>query len=551
MNQIRFCFPNFILLASIFALFFSCQKEKNQKDIPNTIFYKNIELAEQNLKNSNYQKAFRYYFVAKESCSKEENDRKVYALNEMAEIQRKQSDFSGYEATSTDALKICQNPIYLQRIYNAFGLSYLEQNDFQNSLKSYILSLKNCSNINDKLIIKNNIGYLFIKSQQYQKAIDTLQYLIKNDFVKNDQQNYARALDNLGYAFFKTKNPKAIDYINQSLKIRETLKEDYSKIASYIHLSEYYQNTNRLLANDYARKAYTTANKINSPDDRLEALKFLIQNSNPIEAKKLAIIQMNLSDSIKKVRKSARNEFAKIKYDSKKANKNAAKYKRQIEILFFILLIITTFSILIYYLIQSKNKNKLIQNTYLTETRIAKKLHDELANDVHNTIAFAETQNLNEKLNKETLLDNLEIIYNRARNISNENKDIDTGEKFIEKLKAMITTYNSNEINVIINFDFFNSLKCNKEIKIVIFRIIQELLVNMKKHSQCSLASISIKNEKKSILINYSDNGIGVEMLNLKSGLQNMENRIQSIKGTVKFDTLKHKGFKAKIILPR
>ena len=158
---------------------------------------------------------------------------------------------------------------------------------------------------------------------------------------------------------------------------------------------------------------------------------------------------------------------------------------------------------------------------------------------------------MNQK-NKDTLLENLETIYNRTRNISNENKDIDTGELYLEKLKAMLATYNSSDRNVIVNVDAFNHLKTSKEVKVVVHRVLQELMVNMKKHSQCSLASISIKSNKKSLQINYSDNGIGTDnLLNLKNGLQNAENRILSINGTINFDTAPEKGFKVKIEIPK
>ena len=171
---------------------------------------------------------------------------------------------------------------------------------------------------------------------------------------------------------------------------------------------------------------------------------------------------------------------------------------------------------------------------------------------MHNAIAFAETQDLENTENKDILLDNLEVIYHRARNISSENKAIDTGEKYLEKLKAMLSTYNSSSRNVIVNMNLFNHLKISKEVKVIIYRVLQELMVNMKKHSQCSIASISIKSYKKTIEINYADNGIGTDnLLNLKNGLQNVENRIIAINGTINFDTKPEKGFKVQIEIPK
>jgi hypothetical protein len=67
---------------------------------------------------------------------------------------------------------------------------------------------------------------------------------------------------------------------------------------------------------------------------------------------------------------------------------------------------------------RSKNKKKLKPPTI--QSANSKKLHDELANDVYQTMAFVEMQDLSYSYNKETLLDNLDTIYSRTRNISKE-----------------------------------------------------------------------------------------------------------------------------------
>jgi signal transduction histidine kinase len=86
----------------------------------------------------------------------------------------------------------------------------------------------------------------------------------------------------------------------------------------------------------------------------------------------------------------------------------------------------------------------------------------------------------------------------------------------------------------------------------IIYRVIQELLVNMKKHSQCSLAVITFKKNKTNLQIDCSDNGVGGEFDEIKSknGLQNVENRILSINGTITFDTQPNKGFKISFTIP-
>jgi signal transduction histidine kinase len=99
----------------------------------------------------------------------------------------------------------------------------------------------------------------------------------------------------------------------------------------------------------------------------------------------------------------------------------------------------------------------------------------------------------------------------------------------------------------IVNWD---ALETNK--KIIIYRVLQELLVNMKKHSQCSLAVITFKKNENKLQIDYSDNGIGAafDKINSKNGLQNVENRILAIKGSITFDTKPEKGFKTSFKIP-
>ena len=220
----------------------------------------------------------------------------------------------------------------------------------------------------------------------------------------------------------------------------------------------------------------------------------------------------------------------------------------------FIVLLILSVAvfILLYRLTILKNKSKILETQYTTETKIAKRLHDELANDVHNTIAFAETQNLENEQNKETLLENLDTIYQRARNISNENKQISTGEAFVEQLKHMIHSYSSDTRNVILNTAALQDIQLKDEVKITLYRVLQELMVNMKKHSECSLVAIAFKNNGQFLEISYSDNGKGSQnQLHTKNGLQNVENRIFSINGNITFDTEPDKGFKVKIIIPK
>jgi signal transduction histidine kinase len=108
-------------------------------------------------------------------------------------------------------------------------------------------------------------------------------------------------------------------------------------------------------------------------------------------------------------------------------------------------------------------------------------------------------------------------------------------------------------VNILTNgIDTINWTTLEDNKKITVYRVLQELLVNMKKHSQCSLVVISFKKNEGKLQIDYSDNGVGAtfEKLSSKNGLQNVENRIQSIKGTISLDTKSNVGFKVSFTFP-
>ncbi|MFV5695194.1 ATP-binding protein [Flavobacterium sp. LB3P122] len=528
-------------------------------------------LAEKHLENQQNDSAFYYYNKIKSNSDvSTDNEKIIYSLLKMAIIQQNQGDYSSSETTATEALSIFQkktNPAFKCAILNLLGINYENLFDFDNALHYYKLTYNQADNESQKAVLKNNIAVVYMDKEDYRRAIQILLPLTLNKSFPKDDENKARALDNLGYCYFKIGDSKSHNYLNQSLKIRKQIGDDFGIMASYIHFSEFYKDANSKKSNSYARMAYEKATKINSVNIRLKSLALLIGNSIGNESKKFSMLHLNITDSINKVRQKAKNQFAKIKYDSKKEKEENLKLKTQKaenalqleqqknknQLLYFVVGIILLISIFISHFLIAKSKREKIEISYHTEIRIAKKLHDELANDVYHTMAFAETQDLSNSQNKEKLLNNLDTIYSRTRNISKENSTIETGSLFIFNLKDMLSGFNTNEVNILANgIDTINWTTLENNKKITVYRVLQELLVNMKKHSQCSLVILTFKKNENKLQIDYTDNGVGATFDEKKSknGLLNVENRIQAIKGTTTFDTKYNKGFKVNIIFP-
>ena len=539
-----------LILLLFVGFFYSCQEETPESN--EAIIYTYTTKATAFYGQYQWDSAYFYYNKAKNEATDKKSENYAYTLLQLATLQQGNGDLSGCEATLTDALATYSGTTYLPYFYNMMAVSYVKQKEYEHALEFYQKAQETTTDSLNKAIIQNNIGLVYLLNQEYKKSLVILEPLTNHPKIQANEMEYARVLDNVGYAQFHLQQPQGIDHLNKSLAIRERLQEPSGLLTSYMHLSEYYQTRDSKLAESYALKAYETSKKVNSPDDRLEALKWLTENSSPHLVKDYSKIYFKLNDSLTTARTTAKNQFAKIKYDSKKATQEVIKYKNQNLFLWVLLAFIVLVVALLYFLYQSYTKRKVLQSAYLTEIRISKRIHDELANDVFHAMTFTQTKDLLDHTNKEQLLDSLETIYKRSRDISKENSNIRTDDHFETDLEQMLSSFSDTQTSVIIKS--IESIAWNKlshEKKIAVFRVLQELLINSKKHGKANVVVVDFQNQSRHLQINYTDNGLGTDLsLQNKSGLQNAENRILAINGRLTFDSQIDKGFKAQLLVP-
>lgn len=562
--------PFFSLL--LFMFFLSC-KEKTTTAVKSDSLQKEAKILQKkataNLEKNHFNSAFYYFNKSKITFEAYKDSANVtFNLIQMAYIQQVNGDYYGSKETLTEALPyIKKDNNYIVAVNNFFGIADKELSLYDDAASYYNEAIKEAKDSISKQSPLNNIAVVYIKQKKYDQAITILKSILNSKILDDSEllKGKARVIDNLGYAYFKKGvNDKGLQLMNKSLELRKQIDDSYGSIESYLHLAEYFAETDLQKSNQYAQSAYAIATKFNSIDERLKALSLLIANDADT---KYAQKYITLNDSIIKIRNNFKNKFAKIKYDSKKekdenqklrlekaedlVSLQKAEYQKFVLLIIFALLIPLVIVYRRYYL--NKHRIEKIQTSYDTEKRISKKIHDELANDVFHAITFAETQPLATANTKENLLQKLDDIYARVRGISRENNDIDTGANYSATLKEMLSTYNSSTTNVIVN----NIEKINWEAvdeikKVTIYRVLQELMVNMKKHSQAPVVMVKFDSNAKALLIDYVDKGKGCTKEKIiKNGLQNMENRIMTIKGTIIFDTEPDNGFRVKISTPK
>ena len=518
--------------------------------------------------NHKKDSAFLFYNLSNEIHQNIGNQSRVGEnLVQMAIIQSDFGDYYGSDETAIQALKYLDknNVQYLTSVYNCIAISARKQNDYSEAIYWYDKAYHISENEIEKITILNNKANASRSLKDYDNSISILNKLIINPLLNDIPKTKARILDNLAFTKWSAnENENVLDELLAAMTIRLEENDLFGLNASYAHLSDYYEQKNQKTALDYATKMYHIATRQKSPQDQLEALQKLINLENSSKSKEYYTRYVKISDSLKEEEQNALNKFAKLKYDSKKNRDENLQLKiitaeKELELEkeknrniitgvsgSFIVLGLLVFG----YYRKQKHKQEKLQEVYKTETRIAKKIHDEVANDVYNIMNKIQYTTVNNT----QILDDLDKVYLQTRNISHENNTIETGIKFEKFLKNMLSGYNNEHCKIFIkNLQESKLHLLEKHKQITIYRVLQELMVNMKKHSGANLAVISFSDDKNYCTIKYSDNGIGTseEALTLRNGLKNVENRIKAIDGTVTFETTLNKGFKVSIFFKK
>ena len=488
----------------------------------------------------------------------------------MADIYWKYNDYFGIEGVSNDALRFLgkidtpYDTIYAGIIYNNYGLASIGQADYPTAKEMFDRAAAIVRDPTGQKLIVNNKAWAYMEEGNFAEAIAILEPLSRDSAAADEP--HAKVLDNLGYSLFRSNSGDGLPLMQRSLEIREKLQDHFGLVPVLIHLSEYYKSSPSI-ARELAGRAYHHATLARSPNDRLEALQALREHSAGGELENYSQKWIALRDSLERSRQASRYQFARMRYDSGKAveenlrlKANQAESRLAIQrrdfhntLLAIGIVVILIIAALLYFVLKRRHREEKLAEASKTEERISKKLHDELANDVFNAMAFAQSQDLADRQSRETLLTTLDSVYLRTRDISRENARIDCGPDYKQSLKSMLFDFNTDNMNVLVQgIDQIAWDKIAESRKITLWRILQELMVNNKKHSGARLTAIRFGMHHGHVRVVYSDNGRGMDLAltAMKNGLANVENRIAGIGGTITFDSEPEKGLTATFSFP-
>lgn len=511
----------------------------------------------------NYNRSKSYYQKVNDSIWLGKN------LLNMGVIQKNKNDFFGSKETLTEAIEYLQTTTdtnTLAGCYNLLATNHRKLLNYNDAIRYYDKAITYSSAAKDKLIFKNNKAVVYTDAKNFKKSVSILSTLVKDSVLEKNKEEHARVLDNLAYAKWHMGSLVSVQDFLYPLKIRSQINDDRGKIASFTHLGEYYSAINQNKARVFFDSVIQLSKKIRMPRAEKEALTYVMDLApNDMEVRNRYIF---LQDSLYEQELQVKTQFAKFKYDDRvtqasnlrleKENaeqrlKVAQKEKQQIVLLSVggIILLLAAFGI--YYLghrsrkLVQENKTARLEATYATEAELSKKLHDEFGGKLNHAMLLLQDAN-----NQDEVMNIVDALYNQSRDISREINDVDTGLRFKDVLFGMMGNYCKNTKLIVTGSNEVDWSKISTLSKKTLYKVLQELMINMHKHSQATLVSVSFEQKDKTLQIDYVDNGVGApkEALHVKNGLWNTEKRIHAIDGTIIFDSEEGSGFEARLVLP-
>ncbi|NRA91984.1 MAG: tetratricopeptide repeat protein [Psychroserpens sp.] len=391
-------------------------------------------------------------------------------------------------------------------------------------------------------IIYNNLGDLYLNKDPERSK----NYLEKTIVLKNElnlRSGIEVAQSNLGYIHLKRKEyDRAISYFNQAA---QNIKGK-QLVFVYNNLSEAHKGKNQMReALNYAEKSSRLNDSILNSESQKNFME--VQTKYETEKKEKEILQL-------------KTENLEVNYKRKQ--------NRNLLIAAVAALILTL--VLIYVIqnnakrkriimeqslkIQEQDFNQLLKSQELEgidaiidaqeqeRSKMAADLHDNLGSKVATLKLYLESYD--EKDDFSGFYDKLKTLmsdtYNEIRSISkNKNFGAEINKGLIQSTKAIAKQISDTKrITIHVNNIDVN-MRIENTLEIQIFRIIQELLTNIIKHSKASEANIQFSEQDHTLTIMVEDNGKGFDVNKGSNGigLINIEKRMERINGELVIDS--------------
>jgi len=495
-----------------------------------------------------------YFYFNKFATSSKDSFHVAWAYNYMAIIQQDAGDYYGSQESLLASLRYLREETDTDRYcltadYNELGNNSLKLNNYISAIDYFDQALRFAKDSTSKVIILNGKAVAFKKMTKYDQAISIYETILGQS--KKSKREYARVITNLAIVkWMRDSTYRAAPELHTALNIRKEEKDDWGLNSSYAHLADYYLHTRPDSALRYASAMYAVAQHNGSPDDELEALQKLVMLADPVAVKKYFARYQQLNDSLQTARNGAKNQFALIRYETEKNKADNLRLQKenaeeQGEILWQRISIVggIIVGVWLYSWYRRRARNRLRENNL----RLSRKVHDEVANGIYRLMMSL----IYRKIGADQTVDELEHLYHKSRDISYdgggaEDPDLHTA------IANLVGSFGAPGVRIgLAGNGPATWVGLGDHIKRELPHILQELMVNMEKHSGATMAAVRFERNATQLVIRYTDDGVGSpEGLRFGNGLTNTENRINGLGGSLTFDRNLPKGLRIEICLP-
>ncbi len=515
-------------------------------------------------------------------------------LYNMAFIQGRVKNYIESEKLTFQAIskfKPLKKYLNLYKCYNHIGITFKDLKEYDKSIFYHKNALIYLKKVKDKKTYKewslNNIGLVYQEKSDFRKAIQYFEKALENDSLKIKNINlYARLVDNLAFnKFLNGDTTNLINEFNTALKIRDSQHNKSGVVISNLHLAEYIAtNKDTLKAFDHAKFALGLSKDIRNNRDILASLK-LLSAIDKVNTDSYLNEYIYLTDSLQQEERKVRNKFTRIQFETDEyiqETKELSKQRNWIIITSFLILTIVS---LLYYFINQKAKNKalileneqqkaneeiyelmLSQQSKMEEgklqerKRISKDLHDGVLGNLYGTrigLGFLDIKGDDEIIKKhQSFLDAMQEIEKEIRTISHELKNelLPSEHNFIKIIDILLEKQSKiSEFEYeLSNDDLIHWDDIDNNVKINIYRIIQEAIQNINKYAKASNVEISFSLDKEMLHLTIKDDGVGFDVKRIKKGigLKNMTSRAQKLAGVFRINSKINRGTTIDISIP-
>lgn len=540
-----------LLLTFLFSS--SCQKVGKQAVVDQWLEYRKAYA----LLSVNRDSAFLHFNrLAENSKDKQQI---ALAYYNMALMQSYSGDHYGAQESLTMSFKSldenrAQDRPYLATDFNELAMTSFNLQEYTATLNYSQRALTYTSDPELLQYIFTNQGNAYQKLKKYDEAISSYRQVIRLSGGKG--VNYARALTSLTITkWLKDPDYNAAHDLHIALAIRLKENDTWGQNSSYAHLSDFYADLHPDSALYYAKKMLIVARRLQSADDELEALQKLALFADSTAVRPYFLRYQMVSDSLTAARRAAKNQFAMIRYGVEKSKADNLRLQKdnvekQFQLGGVLAFMVAGTAAGIFWYRKRGERLKLEKEREIQETqlRLSKKVHDVVANGIYRVMNEME---YSEKLDKTHLLNQLESMYEQSRDITYEKEEPLPGN-FAQNITRLLNAFKNTAVKLAVtgNEPFVWNV-VNMKIKHELLPVLQELMVNMTKHSQASQALVSFEIKAGTLVVTYRDNGVGIAPdINFGNGLRNTENRIEGLGGKFTFATNANDGTRIQLIIP-